>query len=182
MSMGTVLMLAILVTTTAQDEDLKPLLVIAREAISQEVRGVKAQEPKGETPVLPIFVTIERGGKVVGCRGSLQTRTSTLEAEVALAARSAAQHDPRYRPLSVKDLSEFRVTVTVVDGLQPITTVQNLRPEDGLVLTSGDRIGVVLPWEGKDPAVRLKWAYLKAKVPESSVAKLERMSARRLRG
>lgn len=169
-------------TECAQDDDLRPLLEIARGAIIAEVRHENVGIVAGTAPVRPVFVTIERKGKVIGCRGSLQTRASSLEAEVALAARSAAQHDPRYAPLTRKDLDGFSVTVTVVDRLEGIESVEGLLPEHGLVLTSGERTGVVLPWEGKDPATRLKWAFQKAKVNPGSPARLERMLARRLRG
>ena len=74
------------------------------------------------------------------------------------------------------------VTVTVVDRLESIKNVSRLSPKDGLVLQSGDRIGVVLPWEGKDPKVRLEWAYRKAGVKQGERVNLHLMVAERYRG
>jgi AMMECR1 domain-containing protein len=155
---------------------------LARDVIESEVR----KTPPPKIPDLgrprPVFVTIERDNKVLGCRGSLATRKGSLGDEVAEAARSACAHDPRYRPVRERDLDRFLVTVTLVDRLDPIDNMASLQPEDGLVLTAGSRSGIVLPWEGKDPATRLRWAYQKAGVPVGSPAKLSRMVAERWRG
>jgi hypothetical protein len=127
-------------------------------------------------------VTIERDGRVLGCRGSLEARTGSLEAEVVLAAQAAAVHDPRYRRLTPADTQRFLVTVTIMDRLEPIRDVSGLTPSAGLVLRSGGRCGVVLPWEGKDPAVRLRWAYTKAGETQGASVQLFRMIAERYRG
>lgn len=162
--------------------DEKNLIAIAKAAVVAEVNGSPSEAPRGNQSPRPVFVTIEVGGKVVGCRGGLVARSGSLEEEIRLAARSAAAHDPRYRPLTKADLAHFQVTVTLVQGLEPISDVAGLTPEDGLVLTSGQRSGIVLPWEGKDPQVRLDWAYRKAGVPSGSPAKLQRLKAIRFKG
>ena len=154
---------------------------IARKAVVAAVQG-SVFSPKGNGKPVPVFVTIERKGAVIGCRGSLKPRSASLEQGIADAARSAAQHDPRYRPLQSGDLKEFLVTVTLVQRLEPLRNVSGLTREDGLVLTQGSKVGIVLPWEGKDPKVRLSWAYRKAGVLEGSDCKLERLVAVRFRG
>ena len=167
---------------SAQSYDERRLVEIARGAVVAAVQGTKAAKPGGSTTARPVFVTIEIDGRVRGCRGDLTARARSLEEEVALAARSAAAHDPRYRPLSPGDLKRFLVTVTVVDRTEPLRGVGGLTPEDGLVLKVGGKTGIVLPWEGKDPQVRLDWAYRKAGVGKGSGASLERLVARRFRG
>ena len=158
------------------------LIRLARQAVVAEVDGQSPPKPAKATPPRPVFVTIERYGRILGCRGSLETRTSSLEAEVVEAARAAARHDPRYAPLKRSDLRGFLVGVTVVERRDPIQTVEGLPPADGLVLTSGGRTGVVLPWEGRDPHVRLTWAYRKAGVNEGAKVLLFRLIAERSRG
>lgn len=164
------------------DDGGREMIRVAREAVIAEVSGA----PVPKTPRLgspqPVFVTIERGGKVVGCRGSLMARRADLGAEIADAARAAAAHDPRYRPLTTRDLKDFLVTVTVVSRLETIPSVDGLLPDDGLALIGNGKTGIVLPWEGKDPQVRLKWAYRKAGLPEGSSATLQRVVAERWRG
>lgn len=155
---------------------------LARQVVRAEVLG----EPMPIAPALggarPVFVTIEVGGRVRGCRGSLDRLELSLGAEIVRAARAAAAHDPRWTPLKPVELEAMKVTVTVIDRLEPIASVAGLKPDEGLVLESGKRMGIVLPWEGKDPLVRLGWAYRKAGVPEGSAATLRRMIATRFIG
>lgn len=158
------------------------LIPLARQAVEAEVRGQRPPAPDSNTPSQGVFVTIERQGKILGCRGSLTALEPSLEQETIRAARGAARHDPRYKPVQLQDLAGYLVTVTVVEGLQPIDGVDGLQPSEGLVLKSGDRSGVVLPWEGKDPKVRLIWAYRKAGVPNGAPVSLYRMIAERERG
>jgi len=172
---------AMAVLQMAQDR-MPALIDLAKSAVRAEVLGKSTPKPTTKTETKAVFVTIEKAGKVLGCRGSLEPRTSSAEEDVILAARGAAAHDPRYRPLTKSDLDGFQVTVTLVNRLEPISTVDGLQPADGLVLEAGNKKGIVLPWEGKDPKVRLKWACQKAGVADSQPRKLFRLIAIRSRG
>jgi AMMECR1 domain-containing protein len=167
--------------TTSQEAD---LIALAREAVRCEVLGLAPPQPKKKSRALPVFVTIERRGQVVGCRGGLRARESSLQGEVIQAARAASRHDPRYKPLAANDLKNFLVTVTIVRAMTPISRaeLESLQPEDGLVLQSGNRSGIVLPWEGKEPRQRLSWAYRKAGVAQGASCRLFRLKADRFRG
>lgn len=158
------------------------LVALARAAIASEVREGTLPKPAETTAPKPVFVTIEVNGAIRGCRGSLETTSGSLEAEVMRAAQMACRNDPRHRPVQQRELRAMLVTVTVVDRLEPIGAVDGLSPNDGLVLRNGDKVGVVLPWEGKDPKVRLGWAYRKAGVPQGVAAKLYRLVGERYRG
>lgn len=175
------MLIALPLLVQAQTDESR-LIAIAKAAIVAEVNRQPQAALEGARSPKPVFVTIEVGNKVIGCRGGLAARSSSLEEEVRLAARSAAAHDPRYRPLTKKDIVSFQVTVTIVEGLQPISNVNGLTPEDGLVLTAGGKSGIVLPWEGKDPKVRLEWAYRKAGVSVGTPVKLQRLKAIRFKG
>jgi AMMECR1 domain-containing protein len=171
-----------LVASTAHYRE-SHLIAIAREAVVNAAGGKQANSISAEfSPPLPVFVTIEVNGVVRGCRGDLRTRTRSLDDEVTLAATDAASRDPRYRPISAIELSRFLVTVTIVQRTEPISDLSTLTPEDGLVLTSGNHVGVVLPWEGRDPNVRLNWAYKKAGVAKGTQVSLDRLVATRFRG
>ncbi|MDO8587003.1 MAG: AMMECR1 domain-containing protein [Armatimonadota bacterium] len=119
------------------------LLALAREAVKAEVEAKAPPAIRSKSPARPVFVTIEIKGRVVGCRGSLDVRSRSLEEEVVLAARAAASHDPRYRPLTRNDLKDFHVTITIVERTEPIGDVSSLAPADGLVLKAGGRAGIV---------------------------------------
>jgi len=166
---------------TVPDSDAE-LIKLAKSAILSEVLGKPLPKISTHTAPHAVFVTIERNGSVVGCRGDLKPRFSSLEEEVVTAARGAASHDPRYRPLSKPDLDRFLVTVTIVERTERIENVDALSPSDGLVLECGNHKGIVLPWEGKDPNVRLQWAYKKAGVANGTHAALFRLIATRCRG
>lgn len=155
------------------------LLDLAEKAVEAAASGRPSPKVVAKAKPRPVFVTIERGGKVLGCRGSLRVRTSSLEEEVVQAATAAALHDPRHARLRSKDIRGSRVTVTVVNELQPLTSVEDLAQSDGLVLMSGEKVGVVLPWEGRDPRIRLEWAYRKAGISQGSAAILYLMKAER---
>lgn len=172
---------AITLRQTVSEQDTQ-LISVARAAVRAEVLHKTPPRPVTHSPARAVFVTIERNGKVLGCRGDLTPRFGSLEEEVIEAARSASVHDPRYRPLSPADLKDFLVTVTVVSRVERIANVATLQPTDGLVLDSGGKKGIVLPLEGKDPAVRLEWAYRKAGVAEGASAVLYRLTATRCRG
>lgn len=158
------------------------LIALAKATIRDEVLGKKLPNPKGKDPVRPIFITIEHNGRILGCRGDLTTQTPSLETEIVREAANAAEYDPRYRPLTPQSIKSFLVTITIVKHEEPINNVNRLLPSDGLILVSGNRTGIVLPWEGKDPHLRLKWAYEKAGVPIGSMANLYLLQGVRFRG
>jgi AMMECR1 domain-containing protein len=162
--------------------DEQRLIRLAKQSVIAEVNHQPMPISQDSTPAVPVFVTIEVNGKVRGCRGDLNPRTQSLDSEVIREAQAASQHDPRYSPIRTAELKDFKVTVTIVERLEPLGDLGSLRPEDGLVLSQGDHFGIVLPWEGRDPKTRLNWAYRKAALPEGVGAKLERLIAKRFRG
>ncbi len=113
------------------------------------------------------FVTLARGTQVRGCMGTLAPTQPNLVDELVQAAVAAARSDPRYPPVTPEELPRLSISITVVFRLVPLTDIRQLRPEDGLVVRRGEKVGVVLPYEGKDPKVRLEWGKKKAGIAES---------------
>jgi len=127
-----------------------------------------------------VFVTLEVGGALRGCRGSLWPVTDSVTAEVRRMAEGATTRDRRYRPLRAEELARLEVTITIIERLEPIAGVALLGgPEHGLVVRSGDRLGVVLPYEGKAPETRLTWGIKKAGLRASESFTLERLVGQR---
>jgi uncharacterized protein len=94
-----------------------------------------------------VFVTIKRGGELRGCLGTLQCQRG-LAGEVARCAADAATEDPRFPPVSIDELPDLAVEVSVLGPLEPID------PRDpdaivigrhGLVAERGFRRGLLLP-------------------------------------
>lgn len=150
------------------------LVQIARQAVFEVVAG-ETFEPLEAEPWLrrhgATFVTLRRGGELRGCVGSLEARLPLLE-DLRENACSAALRDPRFVPLSVAELDDLEVEVSLLSALSPIEgssereVLENLRPGvDGVVLQYLDQRGTYLPqvWEAlPDPVEFL--ARLKQKV------------------
>lgn len=127
-----------------------------------------------------MFVTLEVGNQVRGCSGSLAPRLPQRWQEAEDALRRAL-HDTRYRPIQRGELSRVRISVTVVHHLEPLEDIRLLGgTEQGLVLQTPDgRQGVVLPYEGRNPIERLRWAYRKAGVAEGTPVQIYCLRAER---
>lgn len=97
------------------------------------------------------FVTLERGGRLRGCIGSLMAHRPMIE-DVAVNAQKAALDDPRFRPLTADDLPEIRLKIALLSPPRRIAVAaqraleDRLQPgRDGLILRDGGHAGVFLP-------------------------------------
>lgn len=156
---------------------------IAYDAIAATVQG-KPINPKDSASRFDIsiragcFVTIEIRGKLRGCMGTLFPTQPNLIAELVQAAIVAC-HDKRFRPLKPNELHNLSISITVVRNLKPLDDISSLLPEHGLVVKRGDRFGIVLPYEGKDPFVRLEWAKRKVGLKEGEPFEVWRLEGLR---
>ncbi|MBI1332173.1 MAG: AMMECR1 domain-containing protein [Armatimonadetes bacterium] len=155
--------------------------VFAYDAVKAILSGESPQLPTTKTASHGVFITIESQGKILACRGALEATEPTLEQEILSTTRSACQFDPRYHQVRIDPGKPFNVTITIVRRQEAIDSVRTLQPKDGLVLRSSSGVGVVLPWEGRNPDTRLSWAYRKAKTPEGTSVSLKRLIADRYR-
>ncbi|HEY9766058.1 MAG TPA: AMMECR1 domain-containing protein [Chroococcales cyanobacterium] len=97
-----------------------------------------------------VFVTITEGGKTRGCWGSVEPQTKNLATEIALDTRKALFDDYRFRPVNPAELKKLRFYVSLVQALEPIEDWRSLRPmQEGLLVSSGGRGGVLLPGEAR---------------------------------
>lgn len=153
----------------------RALIGIARGSIAAAVRGLRGLEP--DAPDLPdasgVFVTIRRRGELRGCLGTLEVRLG-LAREVARCAADSARRDPRFRPVTVEELAEIALEISVLGPLEPIEP----RPdafvvgEHGLVVEAGSSHGLLLPqvateW-GWTPEQFLRQTCVKAGLPPSA--------------
>jgi len=147
------------------DESTKRLLVrIARHSLVEYLLNCRQYEPSLEE--LPeelrqpgaSFVTLYLEGELRGCVGSVEPRYP-LGIDVARNAVIAASQDPRFPPLSPAELDCVRLSVTVLNPLQPLIyadetdLAQKLRPGvDGVLMTWQMRRSLLLPqvWENID--------------------------------
>lgn len=138
----------------------RALLQVARESIQRRLTGNRI-EPSPETDDAALaeprasFVTLKRRHALRGCIGSLEAHRSLLQ-DVIHNARAAAFHDPRFNPLSLVELPEVEIEISVLSPPVPLPVksraelLQKLEPgRHGLILQEGGRRATFLPtvWE-----------------------------------
>lgn len=94
---------------------------------------------------LATFVTLHENGMLRGCIGSLGPE-SPLFMSVHENAVNAALRDPRFPPVTPRELPLLRVDVSVLSPIVPITGVSEFRiGEHGIILEKGFHRAVYLP-------------------------------------
>ena len=130
------------------------LVRLAVAAVGARLSGVDPTPPVPDSAYLRApgasFVTLERGGQLRGCIGTVEARRP-LYLDVARNA-VGAMNDPRLPPVTLADWPELDVKVAVLTPPTPLPApdraalVAALRPGvDGLVLSEGPRRATFLP-------------------------------------
>ncbi len=150
------------------------LLRIAREAVtaaathrSATIAGVVGAGPDGDsgrtaplTPAAPslspsvaaaldepgaAFVTLTEDGSLRGCIGSLVAEKPLGQA-VASAGSSAAVRDPRFLPVTERELPAIHIDVSVLGPAVPLRDPMAFRPGiDGIIVARDGRRALLLP-------------------------------------
>jgi len=148
------------------------MLAIARAAIYSSLgRSLAADEgaPWLSEPGA-CFVTLTINGELRGCIGSLEPYRPLLQ-DLKQNALAAAFRDPRFPPLSERELESVRVEVSLLSPVAPLAfrdeadALAQLRPGvDGVILEYGRNRGTFLPqvWE-QLPTPREFFRHLKMK-------------------
>jgi len=120
------------------------------------------------------FVTLQRGGRLRGCIGTLEPHQPLLT-DVAANAYAAAFRDPRFPPLGEDELDDLHLHLSILHPPEPLECASEaelrrcLRPGvDGLILEADGRRATFLPsvWESlPDPAAFVHQLKLKAGLP-----------------
>jgi len=153
------------------------LLALAGRSIRHTLATGKALavDPAAQAPELAepgaSFVTLRlKAGELRGCIGSSRA-WRPLMVDIASNAAGAAFEDPRFAPLRPEELDGLWLSISVLTAPEPLPAASEaellakIRPgQDGLVLSTGERAGVLLPqvWEML-PAPRDFLAALKEK-------------------
>jgi len=120
-----------------------PYVQLARAAIQAHVRDHKHIKPPRElTPDLQMragaFVSLhEKNGELRGCIGTIQPVHENLAQEIIDNAISAAAHDPRFAPLSLRELDDLEISVDVLTEPVLIDSIADQDPKKhGLIVQS----------------------------------------------
>jgi AmmeMemoRadiSam system protein A len=151
------------------------LLGIARRAVEGFVCSgtIPAEEGARGKLAAPgaAFVTLTKNGRLRGCIGFTEA-VAPLFKVVQECAVAAATEDPRFPPVSPKELPSLRVEISVITPLFPIRPEEVEVGRHGLMVSQGRMRGLLLPqvpveW-GWDREEFLDQTCLKAGLPPSA--------------
>lgn len=141
-----------------QKED--PYVRLARMSLESYIAKGKRIEPPEDIPEeliknrAGVFVSIKKHGQLRGCIGTITPTQDSIAQEIIQNAISAGCEDPRFFPVTEKELSELVYSVDVLMQPEPIDSIEQLDPKRyGVIVRKGFRTGLLLPnLEGIDTA------------------------------
>ena len=127
----------------------KKLLEIARASINAYLQTGKKMELSETDPVLKqemgAFVTLNKHGELRGCIGNL-TASQPLYLTVRDMALEAAVHDPRFSALTLSELKNIDIEISVLSPLKRVDSAERIElGKHGVLVRKGYQSGVFLP-------------------------------------
>ncbi len=127
----------------------KKLLKIARQAIEEYLKTGKKLEVSEADPVLNqkmgSFVTLTKNGRLRGCIGNF-TANQPLYLTVRDMAIAAAVDDPRFPPVSLTEVKNIQLEISVLSPLERVASADNIElGKHGVLVRRGMQSGVFLP-------------------------------------
>jgi AmmeMemoRadiSam system protein B/AmmeMemoRadiSam system protein A len=134
---------------TLSPTDKKALLDFARETISSYLTTQMVPLPRGFSPAAletrGVFVTLKKRGNLRGCIGRM-TPDRPLANLVGAMALQAAFEDPRFAPVTLKELHDLEIEISVLTPMKPVDGPEAIVVgRDGVLLNKGRRSAVFLP-------------------------------------
>ena len=131
-------------------QEKKFLLELARASIASRLRQDRSWTPP-EPPThrlrepLGAFVTLHARGRLRGCIGRI-VGDKPLDETITGLARAAAFEDPRFQPVSLAELKDLHLEISI---LSPVTRCPGPQHvvvgRHGLIMRRGPRQGLLLP-------------------------------------
>lgn len=130
------------------DEQRSTLLRLARHAITTTLVEQRVPDvPEVDDALrqmLGAFVTLTKGGHLRGCIGYPEP-VFPLHETIMRGALAAAFEDPRFPPVTARELPDLHIEISVLSPLAPITADQVEIGVHGLVIEHGRARGLLLP-------------------------------------
>lgn len=129
--------------------DRKYLLGLARETISRFLTLKMVPLPRLSSPILReprgVFVTLKKRGNLRGCIGRMIPDRPLAELVGAMALQSALE-DPRFNPVTARELPELEVEISVLTPMKQVSGPNDIViGRDGVLIQKGGRSAVFLP-------------------------------------
>ena len=131
------------------EEEKKTLHHIAKTVIENMAKGKPVPEFKAEAPILKenrgAFVTIQKRGQLRGCIGYIEGH-GPLYKTIGEMAGAAAFRDPRFSPVTERELPDLEIEISVLTPLERITDVSEIEVgKHGIYIKQGWYSGLLLP-------------------------------------
>ncbi len=158
------------------EEEKKTLHQIARTVIENKAKGKPVPEFKVDSPTLKenrgAFVSIHKRGQLRGCIGYIEGR-GPLYRTIEEMAEAAAFRDPRFNPVTDKELPDLDIEISVLTPLKKISDVNEIEVgKHGIYIKQGWYSGLLLPQVateyGWDRRTFLEHTCLKASLPPNA--------------
>jgi AmmeMemoRadiSam system protein A len=174
---------------TSQQHTEHPLVQLARRTIETYVREGRVIAPPVEpAPEMAerhgVFVSLHREGELRGCIGTFSPSQPNVAQEVIRNAVSSATEDPRFYPLTARELKDLEISVDVLSDPEPVTDVSELDARRyGVIVQAGRRRGLLLPdLDGVDsPAQQIDICRRKGGITPGEPVQLYRFTVSRYR-
>ena len=129
------------------DEERRLLLDVAHRSIVAALRKTPLDlTPPNEKLAQPrgAFTTLHLHGQLRGCVGYILAARPLFQT-VAETAQAAAFQDYRFYPVTLGEAEQLTIEISVLSPLQPIAAEEVEIGRHGLVVSSGNRRGLLLP-------------------------------------
>ncbi len=155
------------------DKDKEALRHIAKTVIESKARGKPVPAFVIDSQILKekrgAFVTINKGGQLRGCIGYIQAYKPLYQTVEEMAAQ-AAFNDPRFDPVTERELPELEIEISVLTPLRRIKDIEEIEVgKHGILIEKGFHSGLLLPQVateyGWDRKTFLEHTCLKAGLP-----------------
>jgi len=137
------------VEVSLNDSERRELLEIARRSVDAAVEHT-AYAPAAPSDQLllqerGVFVTVTKKGELRGCIGYVMPLKPLYQA-VAEVAEAAALHDPRFPPVTAKELGQLEYEISVLSPFRRLLDIKQIEVgRDGLLMRRGSNEGILLP-------------------------------------
>lgn len=134
-------------------------------SVPEGLRSAQLNEPRG------VFVTLRTEGELRGCIGFVEGRFPLQEAVCEVAVKAATE-DPRFLPVTRRELDDVELEISVLSPLEPVESVEEIVVgTHGVMVDAGYTRGLLLPHVateyGWDREEFLNHSCLKAGLPPS---------------
>lgn len=131
-------------------ESCELLLALARKSLekylkNKEVIDFSADKNSELMSFAAVFVTLTKKGALRGCVGTTDPQYPLCEAVVRMSL-AAALHDSRFFPLTLEELPETKIEISVLSPFKKIETAGDIIPgEHGVFVQKDGKSGLFLP-------------------------------------